>query len=346
MGMPALDYIRRQVEDGVIPSAAVAIGCKGCLYAMEAVGSACAAPTPERTTEATLYDLASLTKPMATAMVALKLAEMGALSLEDSLGDLLAVPEDKKWVTVSQLLTHAGGFSAHVMLQDHAATPVEGLDLLLRLPLTRPAGEGVLYSCLGYIVLGKALEQAGGMPLDELACKLVFQPLGMGSACFNPTAGCAATEFDAASGKYLRGVVHDENARFLGGVAGNAGLFAAIGDVARFASMLSLGGEGFLPGPVFRHMAANHTSGMAESRGLGFSLYDGRPLSCGDFFSTGSLGHTGYTGTSLWVDAATGLYVVLLTNAVHFGRDREQFFRARRIFHDLAQNEFGGKGEP
>jgi CubicO group peptidase (beta-lactamase class C family) len=337
----ALSFIRMQVEEGVIPSAGVAIGRLDDVYSLEVFGNACVYPVPEPASADTLYDMASLTKTMATAMVALKLAEQGRISLIDTLGDYLSVPSDKQEITLMNLMTHTSGLPAHILIEEQAKNPEEALALLLNLPLERPPGTEVIYSCLGYIILGKILELAGGAPLDSLSKDMVFEPLNMKSTCFNPRCShVAATEPDIKTGNYLKGTVHDENARFLGGVAGNAGLFSTVGDSAKFAAMLSRGGQGFLPRPVYNRMVMNHTEGKAESRGLGLSLADGRPLSCGEFFSPGSCGHTGYTGTSIWVNADTRLYEVLLTNAVHFGRERSAFFRARRIFHNLASIEY------
>jgi CubicO group peptidase (beta-lactamase class C family) len=277
-------------------------------------------------------------------MTALKLAWEGKLSLFDGIGATIDAPEDKRGITLIELLTHTGGLNAHVMLRERIREPAEAVGHILSLPLVRAPGTDVVYSCLGYIVLGEILERAGGATLDRLAAKYVFEPLGMSRTGFNPKGeDIASTERDDA-GVALTGTVHDENARFLGGLAGNAGLFSTAGDVAKFAAMLASGGmhEGreYLPPALYALAVRNHTPGMAESRGLGFSIADGRPLSCGEFFPLGTFGHTGYTGTSFWVDAESGLYAVLLTNAVHFGRNREAFFRARRIFHNIVITEF------
>lgn len=338
----SMEYAASMVRDGVVPSAAVAIGRAGAPPELAVYGMAEAkgrAAGPE-----TLYDLASMTKPVATAMTALKLAWEGRLSLFDGIGAYIDAPEDKRGITLMELLTHTSGLNAHVMLQERVREPAEAARYILEMPLSRPVGTEVVYSCLGYIVLGEVLKRAGGAPLDRLAAKYVFEPLGMGSTFFNPKGeDIASTERDAA-GVALTGTVHDENARFLLGVAGNAGLFSTVGDVAKFAAMLAAGGmhEGreYLPPALYELAVRNHTPGMAESRGLGFSIADGRPLSCGELFPIGAFGHTGYTGTSFWVDAERGLYAVLLTNAVHFGRNREAFFRARRIFHNTVMTEF------
>lgn len=185
--------------------------------------------------------------------------------------------------------------------------------------------------------------------LDRLTRNLVFTPLGMHATGYVPvrparepnSAGSifAATEQDEETGCRLHGIVHDENARFLGGVSGNAGVFSTLDDCVCFAGMLA--GKGTLEGTPFlsEHLFAlairNQTAGMAESRGLGASLFDGRLLSCGDLFPIGSIGHTGFTGTSLWVDMHSGLHVVLLTNAIYNGRERTSFFRLRRRIHNV-----------
>ena len=343
----ALSILHRAVEQGVIPSAAVAIGRREGTYTTAVFGNREVYPTPVPADVNSLYDMASLTKTMATAMVALRMAQAGEISLYDTIGDYLNAPADKHGITLLQLLTHNSGMPAHVMLRDRCTASAEALELLLALPLEKPTGADVIYSCLGYIVLGKILEQVGGAPLDVLARRMVFEPLGMRATGFCPGDGnVAATEFDATCGCYIKGEVHDENARFLGGVSGNAGLFSTVGDCASFATMLACGGslhgQAFLSPAVFTRAISNHTPGIEESRGIGFSLADGRPLSCGEFFSRGSFGHTGFTGTSIWVDRQSGLWVVLLSNAVHFGRDKDAFLRVRRMFHNAVAAQFSG----
>lgn len=337
MERDALNYIQEQVSLGVIPSAAVALGRGDHVYAVEAFGDARVHPSRQPATVDTQYDMASLTKVLATTMVALRLMEQGRLSLYDALGDWLDAPVDKAGITLLELMTHTSGLPAHILLERAVERPEQAQDCLLALPLEQPAGQQVVYSCLGYILLAGVLERAGGAPLDALARQLVFQPLGMDHTGFCPQGeNIAATEVDAGTGLPWQGVVHDENVRFLGGVAGNAGLFSTVGDCAKFAAMLAQGGQGLLQPATFRRMTANHTPGLNESRGLGVSIHDGRPLSCGELFPLGSIGHTGFTGTSLWANPCSGFYAVLLTNAVHFGRDRGAFFQARRVFHNLA----------
>lgn len=335
------------IKDGVIPCAALHAAKKGIPLLHWHAGHAALHPTPVPLTEEHRFDMASLTKLMATAMVALRMLADGRLTLADTLSDWFDAPPQTADITIRQLLTHTSGFAPHLPLWQRLSTPEEtDAFLLSQEPLTRP-GTTVAYSCLGFILLGHLLEKAGGDSLDKLAEKLVFQPLGMARTMFLPIPStprqpdplpCVSTEYEEESGTWLNGVVHDENARFLGGVSGNAGLFSTLSDCARFADMLAgkgtLGGKVFLPPPLFELAIRNATPGLEESRGLGFSLYDGRPLSCGDLFSPGACGHTGFTGTSLWVDVQSGLSVVLLTNAVHLGRDRNGFFRLRRLVHN------------
>ena len=187
------------------------------------------------------------------------------------------------------------------------------------------------------ILLQKILERATGKPLDVLAKELVFDPLGLRHTTYNPTSdNVAATENSVIHNRYVKGEVHDENAYYLGGVSGNAGLFSNLADTSKFAAMLSCRGNTphgrFLSEATFATATANYTPGLAEARGLGFQLKPPVPAlsAMGDLMSEGSFGHTGFTGTSLYVDAKTGLWVVLLTNAVHFGREKIPVYPHKR----------------
>ena len=351
----AFALLRDGIEEGLMPGAAACIGCRGRMLASETLGLAALNPEPVPATSETRFDMASLTKVMATTMVALRFIDDGRLTLHDPISRWFDAPADKRSVTLLQLMTHTAGFPPHIPLWTRLTDPAGTLPLLLDTPPAYPAGTRVEYSCMGYILLGFLLERIGGAPLDQLARTWVFEPLGMHDTGFvrSGTARTAATvaglqgelpayastEWDDTTGTWLNGVVHDENARFLGGVSGNAGLFSTLADCGRFAAMLACRGvcEGtrFLSEPLFRLAVTNHTRGLEESRGLGLGLFDGRILSCGEFFAPGSYGHSGYTGTTIWVDAETGLHVTLLTNSVHFGRERDAFFRLRRRFHNL-----------
>ncbi len=325
--------LRKGQREGAFPTAVAAVGCQDRVLARAAIG-------PD-TDESTRYDMASLSKLLSTTMVALRALERGEITLYDTLGRYFPdVPEDKMAITILQLMTHTAGFTPAFRLDLTVATPDEALGAIFARPLDTPPGREPHYSCMGYITLGKLLERACGLPLDELARRDVFGPLGMERTGYNPTGGnIAPTEVDPATGCAWRGVVHDENARFLGGVSGNAGIFSDIGDMCRYARMLSWGGEGFLSAATLRLATTNFTPGFDVHRGLGFHLAGTPENFMGDLFPADSFGHTGFTGTSLAVDPHTGLYAVLLTNRVYPTRESAGLFRFRRAFHNAVYAE-------
>lgn len=342
----ALGLVERAVAEGAAPCAAVAVGVKGRVLARAVYGSARVVGGVVPAGEGTRFDMASLTKLLSPTMVALRMLEEGRLTLRDTLGDWFGeeVPPARRDITVFQLMTHTGGFLPHLSLEEACPAGPEGaLAAILASAPACPPGAQVHYSCLGFIVLGKLLERAGGAPLDELARRYVFEPLGMAHTGYRPTGGSFAATEPAGDGRCLSGVVHDENARFLGGVSGNAGVFSDLDDMVRFASMLACGGlhqgRPYLSPAVLRAAGRNYTPGMAEHRGLGFHL-PGPGSFHGDLFPPESLGHTGFTGTSLIVDPTSGLYVVLLTNRVHPTRENTKFLRVRRTVHNAAMAEF------
>lgn len=342
----ALGLVERAVAEGAAPCAAIAVGVRDRVLARAVYGSARVVGGAVPAGEDTRYDMASLTKLLSPTMIALKLLEEGRLTLHDTLGDWFGeeeVPPKRRGLTVFQLMTHTGGFLPHISLEDACpAGPESALTAILISPPACLPGTQVHYSCLGYIVLGKLLERVGGAPLDELARRYVFEPLDMVHTGYCPTGGnFAATEL-AGDGRCLSGVVHDENARFLGGVSGNAGVFSDLDDMIRFASMLACGGAHrggpYLSPAVLRAAGRNYTPGMGEHRGLGFHL-PGPGSFHGDLFPPESIGHTGFTGTSLILDPVSGLYVVLLSNRVHPTRENTKFLRVRRTVHNAVMAE-------
>lgn len=293
----------------------------------------------------TLYDMASVTKLLATTPVALRLLEEGALHLTDNIAHFFQDAGNFPSVTIQNLLTHTSGLTPHIPLFSVCGSPDEAIGTILHSdPLCKP-GEQVYYSCMGFILLQHILETVTGEKLDSLAQKYVFAPLHMGTACYRPqTDNVAATEFSPWHKRYLCGQVHDENAYFLGGVSGNAGVFASLSDMIQFAKMLSCHGDtpqgGFLQPQTFAAAIQNYTAGLDEDRGLGFSLKIDKLSASGELTSPGTYGHNGYTGTSVYCDAQTGICMVLLTNSVHYGRDnRSPFFNNRRVFHNITLTE-------
>lgn len=323
--------VRRGLEMGAYPAAALAIGREDRVLVTEYVG-ACGPDT--------LFDLASLSKVVSTTMVALRFLEEGKLALSDRVADFFPqTPADKEEITIFHLMTHTGGISPFFFLSKEARDPADALRAILDRPLVQGVGVGPLYSCMGYILLGKILEKVGGAPLDELAREWVFAPMGMNRTTYHPRGDVAPTERDAATGLLIRGVVHDENARFLQGISGNAGVFSNLEDVSRFAAMLSCGGKPFLKPETLAMARKDRTPQGPEHRGLGFQLAGSDKCFLGTELGSGAFGHTGFTGTSVAVAPDTGLWVVLLTNRVCPSRDNVALHPLRRQIHDTAARE-------
>ncbi len=337
------------------PCAAVAVGVGHRVYLREFSGQRQIKPSPLNLTENTLFDLASLSKLTVTTMVALKSIESGILSVEDNIGKFLDYTGNFADCTIKHLMTHTSGMTAGIPLFSMKHKNDDVLFTILDSEKCCKTGEEVIYSCMGYIVLQRILENISGKNLSQLADELVFLPLGMKTACYNPVCDkadinntpIAATELYSHSGEWATGHVHDENAYFLGGISGNAGVFASLDDMIAFAGMCSSrgiakSGEVFLGTDTFASAITDYTPYKKESRGLGFQLKGWQPSPMGELMSRGSYGHTGFTGTSLYVDKATGLWGVLLTNAVHLGREnRSSYFSLRRSFYDTMITEYG-----
>jgi len=204
----------------------------------------------------------------------------------------------------------------------------------------------VLYTCEAFILLGEIASAIDAAGLDAVIRSRVLEPLGMNDTCFNPAASLleriAPTEECPLRGRLIRGEVHDENAGVMGGVSGNAGIFSSALDMSRLgaAMLASLEKGAFLHNASAELMTRNHTRGMGENRGLGWMIM-GPGSSAGDLLSPASFGHTGFTGTSLWVDPERKLYALLLSNRIHPRRDNTSIFRTRHIFHNLAALEYG-----
>lgn len=322
--------------DGAFPSGALSAGVGTDVLAVHTWGPA----TPN-----TLYDIASLSKIVSTTMIALRFIEEGRIRLYDTLERFFPAPPDKKDITIMHLMTHTSGIPAHYYLSDETDDPACAARVILAHPLEQAPGTGPIYSCMGYILLAKILEQVGGAPLDELAQKYVFGPLGMTRTTYRPTGDIAPTERDASTGELLCGVVHDENARFLNGISGNAGVFSDLADMTRFVQMLVRGGRladgtQYLAPATLRAALVNRTPGPGhEFRGLGFHLA-GSPFNfLADLMSPAAYGHTGFTGTSIAIDPETGLNLVLLTNRVCPTRANNKLIRLRNLVHNAAAAE-------
>ena len=328
------------LEMGCYPGAVAACGRKDEVYAVSAVGKT--ALSSGDVNRETRYDMASITKVLSPTMLAFRAIEEGRLTLYDTLGDWFGgVPDDKKDITVFMLMTHTAGFVPSFRLDRAGIEPGDALKAILASELISKPGSAPNYSCMGYIVLGKLLEKLYGDSLDALAQKYVFGPLGMPHTGYLPQGGnIAATEIDGETGKPWLGVVHDENARFLGGVSANAGVFSCVDDMIAFCRMLSKDGDGFISRPLLKKATRNYTPGFDVHRGLGFHLAGTEFNYMGDQFPECSFGHTGFTGTSIAIDPTTGFYVILLTNRVHPTRESEALYRFRRSLHNALYARF------
>ncbi len=328
------DMLAQGIKDGVFPSAAAAVGQRDNILYIHAAGRLTLYGNEPANTK-TRYDMASMTKIMAPTMLALMALEKGLLTLDDTLSYFFNAPPDKAGITIYQLMTHTGGFIPSFLLEDACSDPADTVNAILARPLVGTPGHEPRYSCMGYILLGKILEQVYEQPLQEISRKFIYEPLGMQDTGYLPTGNnIAATEVCAATGKPFQGIVHDENARFLQGVSGNAGLFSTIEDCVRFAAMLSKGGMPLIT-PLTLDMAIkDRTPDYPVHRGLGFHISGGHGSFMGDLFPAFAYGHTGFTGTSLTVDPKSGIYALLLTNAVHPQRGNPALQRFRRLYNN------------
>lgn len=310
-------------------------------------GSRALLPQPLPMTEDTLFDLASVSKVVSTTMVAARLVDMRALDYKHTIGHFLTFSGNYRDVTLLQLLTHSGGFIPELRLWDNISDPDDAIRFILSLPPIASPGTSYTYSCFGFIVLGKILEIVFGAPLDKAAQELVFGPLGMSDTTYNPLDSVrfavrpiASTERNSDTGTIICGTVHDENARFLGGVAGNAGVFSTAGDIHRFLRMLLHGGNGdrgqFLSPDSIGEFSTDFTPFAPVGRGIGFLLGVRGDTPLGHVSAPRSYGHTGFTGTSIWIDPERDAAVCLLSNRVHPMRTDTRLLEQRKIFHNLA----------
>ena len=308
------------------------------------------------------FDLASLTKPLATATLLL-LARRDGLDLEATLADLLPELAGSPWgdVTLVQCATHTAGFPAWAPLYADGARDRDGyLAALRRVLPARPPGTAVEYSCLGFVALGLVLERAGGAGLDALFAELVAEPLGVADELgLAPAADAAVAEGEArwwveeallaargigtAPPAAAAGSVpcDDGNARGLGGVAGNAGVFGTAAAVARLAAEYLPGGGELLDAAEAELATRNRTDGLGQARGLGWQLASTPGCSAGPALSPSAFGHTGFTGVSVWADPGTGGVLVLLGNRLHPGGRTPDLHPLRRRFHALAVAALG-----
>ena len=325
---PIDQIIARGIQEKKIPGAVVIVGHNGKIIFRKAYGMRSLEPTRERMTENTIFDMASLTKPLMTATAVMQLYQEGRFRLDDPVSEYLPAfaANGKQDITIRQLLTHYSGLPPDVSLEDTWSGKEEGLRrAFASVPMT-PAGVQFRYSDINFIVLGALVEKLSGLTLDEYANKYIIAPLRLKHTRFLPPASwrplIAPTQYDE-HGVMLRGVVHDPTSRRMGGVAGHAGLFSCADDVAVYAQNLldRLAGRPSrfpLRRITLEKMTTPGQPATGTSlRGLGWDIESPYSSNRGELFPVGSFGHTGFTGTSLWIDPVSDTYVVILTNAVH-----------------------------
>lgn len=334
--------VRRGIKAGGFPGASVIIGRKGALAWERGFGHlGWTGDSPDVLTDRTIYDLASLTKVVGTTTAAMILFDEGRLVLDEKLSHYLPkfTGGNKDNVTIRQLLMHRGGLPAGRDLWRHAHTPEEAKELIYQVPLEYRPGSGFVYSDLGADLLGMAIESIVGEGLDVYLKWRVFDPLGMNDTGFRPADSTryriAPTEVSPPRGYPLKGEVHDENAYALGGVAGHAGLFGSAADLAVFAQMLLNGGIYNGVRIMSDSTIKQFTARAAGSRALGWEVGDGKH-GAGSYLHDGAFGHTGFTGTSMWIDPEREMFVILLTNRVHAARAKRPSKVIADVRMDLA----------
>jgi len=374
MGDLITSAMQSAVEERIFPGAVLLVKFRGRPVYHEAFGCAALIPHPKPATIETLYDLASLTKPLATTTALLCLVQDGTLHLDDTLGAHFQELHGKEIgaATVCHLLHHSSGLPGwRPLYEDIAAQERQhpgflgseaarefAFAYIGREPLVYPTGTKSLYSDLGFILLGFLIERVTSLSCARFCRERIYQPLGIQHLLFLPNAGdqdgsdgkhtasrpIAPTEDDPWRRRLLCGEVHDENAYALGGIAGHAGLFGTAAAVMTLADVWLngyLGRSAFFHGELVRRFAARDPNTRDSSWGLGWDT-PSRPSSSGRHLSPQSFGHLGFTGTSLWIDPVAELEVVLLSNRVHPARRDTRIQQFRPLIHDVVYETIVG----
>jgi serine-type D-Ala-D-Ala carboxypeptidase len=361
------DMLKSRILAGDFPSAVYVVAEKGKAIFADALGDAVRKPETHAATIETIYDLASLTKPLVTGLLCAHLVQLGELTLDSSVAQYLLEFDraDKHQITVRELLTHTSGLPAWRPLYLLARDKEGALAAIANEPLENKTGERVVYSDLGFIVLGCLLQRLAGTSLTDLAQREIVGPLQLRRTFFNPSAamrtGIAASESgnayerdmcerDFRTAYYdhrdlisnwrtdvIWGQVHDGNAHFLGGAAGHAGLFSTVGETLRLANQFTGGLSELLSSETCDLFHQNMTVGLNEARSLAWQLAATKDSTASSSLPPDAFGHTGFTGTSCWIDAQRERVFILLTNRTH---DHSLPFAninsVRREFHSLA----------
>ncbi len=337
------EILQQAIGNRAFPAAQIAVIKDGILAYREAFGMYTYDPSARPIDDETIFDLASVSKVIGTTTAVMKLFDQGSIRLDDSVSKFL--PQfsvgPKSAITIRHLITHRAGFPPFRRFFLMCSSAAEALDSVYATELVARPGDTTIYSDIGMISLGKVVEAVTGMSQSDYLQREFFEPLGMTHTMYNPPAELleqiAPTEIDTLWRKTLvRGQVHDENAALLGGVAGHAGLFSTASDVAVLVQMLlnrgTYGGKRYLQESTVVEFTRKYVPG--QDRYLGWDMKSAVGSSAGSYFSPSSFGHTGFTGTSVWVDPERKLGVILLTNRVHPTRANLKISKVRPAVHD------------
>jgi CubicO group peptidase (beta-lactamase class C family) len=363
-------YLKQAIADGMVPGAVICVGHCGQLVWHQAYGAAATTPARRPMHIDTIFDIASLTKVIATTSLVLCAHHEGVCHLDDRLDAFdwgVLLPSSLGGVTLRQLTTHTGGFAAYYPLYEtllpawpddhHTAAEthrIQAVSCILDQPLAYPPGTQVCYSDLGFILLGCLLERQYGQPLSTLFLDKVAQPLGLTPIAYRPLGGpsplpdqpdaYAATEACRWRGRVMVGEVHDENAWAMGGVAGHAGLFAtarAIWQYAQAQLEAAAGQRSWLPPELLRQSWQRQPLPPGSTRAIGWDTPNAVRSTAGQYFSPRSIGHLGFTGTSMWIDPDHDIIVILCTNRVHPSRQASGIQQLRPEVHNLVMQAVG-----
>ena len=340
------ELIQQQLRDGVFPGIELLFAAHDDIYLHKTWGKLEIGENAPTLPLNTIFDIASMTKPIATATAIMILQEQGLLNLDEPVVDFIPEfgTEEKCKVTLRHLLTHTSGLPAWANLYEGATNKKEAWQQLISIPLECLPGQQMVYGCLGFLILGEIINRLTHQSLAQFSNTHIFEPLHMHSTCFKPLrvieeARIAPTQYCPFRNKLLRGIVHDENCHIFNEEGGNSGLFSQALEVYRFCQMIfnegELEGVRVLSPSSVRTMVNNQNPPNVDPRGLGWDMKgeNGGYVSCGDLFSPGSIGHTGFTGTSFWLNIPSRIVVIVLTNRVHISRERKlvemQKFRPR-----------------
>jgi CubicO group peptidase (beta-lactamase class C family) len=351
----AFAVLRSGIEQRAFPGAAVAVAHRGKLVALKGLGAFTYEPGSPAVTADTVYDLASVTKVVATTAACMILYDRGLFKLDQPVADLLpsfADPPDprRRQVTLRMLLAHSSGLPAYVKLFQTAHNKEELLRQALQLPLTADPGVRAEYSDIGFILLGLVVERLGGEPFDQFCQRAIFARLNLSTMAFRPPEAwqqlIPPTEDDRRfRRRVIQGEVNDENAWIMGGVAGHAGCFSTVLDVSVFAQCMLRHGTPLFQPRTLEIFTRRKDFPPGASRALGWDT-PSQPSQSGKYFSSRAYGHLGYTGTSLWIDPERELSVTLLTNRTWPDRGSQAIKAIRPAFHDAVIEALEPSREP